>query len=62
MSLEDNIANLHIDTKTVKDITSVSGHLSAFHIPKVLLTLNTLWIVFPYGLVMSCVGLSEGLL
>ncbi len=52
----------HIDTKTVKDIASVSGNLPPFHIPKVPFTLDTLWIVFPYGLIMSCVGLTEGLL
>ncbi|MGF7230054.1 SulP family inorganic anion transporter [Arachidicoccus sp.] len=51
-----------IDTKMVKDIASVSGNFPPFHIPVVPFTLNTLWVVFPYGLIMSCVGLTEGLL
>ena len=53
---------LKIDTKTVKDIASVSGSLPPFHIPKVPLTIDTLQIIFPYGLVMAGVGLTEGLL
>ena len=51
-----------IDTKTVKDIASVSGGLPPFHIPHVPLTFETLQIIFPYGLVMGGVGLTEGLL
>lgn len=51
-----------IDTKTVKDIASVSGGLPPFHIPQVPLTFETLQIIFPYGLVMGGVGLTEGLL
>lgn len=51
-----------IDTKMVKDIASVSGNFPPFHIPVVPFTLKTLWVVFPYGLIMSCVGLTEGLL
>ncbi|MFY7826750.1 MAG: SulP family inorganic anion transporter [Flectobacillus sp.] len=53
---------LKIDTKTVKDIASISGSLPPFHIPKVPLTIDTLQIIFPYGLVMAGVGLTEGLL
>jgi SulP family sulfate permease len=52
----------HIDTKTVKDIASVSGGLPPFHIPQVPFTYETLQIIFPYGLVMGGVGLTEGLL
>lgn len=51
-----------IDTKTVKDIASVSGGLPPFHIPNIPLTLETLNIIFPYGLIMAGVGLTEGLL
>ncbi len=52
----------HIDTKTVKDIASVSGGFPPFHIPGVSLTLETLKVVFPYAMIMAGVGLTEGLL
>lgn len=52
----------HIDTKTVKDIASVSGGFPPFHIPSVPFNLATLKVIFPYGLVMAAVGLTEGLL
>ena len=51
-----------IDTKQVKDIASVSGSLPPFHIPQIPLTWETLQIIFPYGLIMAGVGLTEGLL
>ena len=51
-----------IDTKTVKDIASVGGGLPPFHIPQIPLTLETLNIILPYGLIMAGVGLTEGLL
>ncbi|MAG88212.1 SulP family inorganic anion transporter [Zunongwangia profunda] len=51
-----------IDTKQVKDIASVSGSLPPFHIPEIPFTLETLKIIFPYGLIMAAVGLTEGLL
>ncbi|MEZ4853977.1 SulP family inorganic anion transporter [Flavobacterium sp.] len=51
-----------IETKQVKDIASVSGSLPPFHIPTIPLNWETLKIIFPYGLVMAAVGLTEGLL
>ncbi|WP_341835327.1 SulP family inorganic anion transporter [Chitinophaga pollutisoli] len=51
-----------IDTKTVKDIASVSGGFPPFHIPMVPLNFETLGIIFPYALIMAGVGLTEGLL
>lgn len=51
-----------IDTKTVKDIASVSGGFPPFHIPDVPFSLDTLLIIFPYSLIMAGVGLTEGLL
>lgn len=56
------VLGFHIDTKTVKDIASVSGGFPPFHIPSVAFNLETLKIVFPYALVMAGVGLTEGLL
>lgn len=56
------VLGFHIDTRTVKDIASVSGGFPPFHIPSVPLTLATLRVIFPYGLIMAGVGLTEGLL
>ena len=51
-----------IDTKTVKDIASVSGGFPPFHIPNIPLTFDTLKLIAPYSLIMAAVGLTEGLL
>ncbi|MDR6562335.1 MULTISPECIES: SulP family inorganic anion transporter [unclassified Arcicella] len=51
-----------IETKTVKDIASVSGGFPPFHLPNIPFTFETLQIIFPYGLIMAGVGLTEGLL
>jgi len=51
-----------IDTKTVKDIASVKGGLPPFHIPAIPFNLEMLQVIFPYGLIMAGVGLTEGLL
>lgn len=53
---------LGIDTKTVRDIAAVSGGFPPFHIPEVPFDLETLKVILPYGLIMACVGLTEGLL
>lgn len=53
---------MKIDTKKVIDIASVSGSLPSFHIPQIPFSLETLKIIFPYALVMACVGLIESLL
>lgn len=51
-----------IETKTVGDIAHISGALPSFHIPEVPFTLETLWIVLPYSLILAAVGLIETLL
>ena len=51
-----------IDTKTVKDIASVSGGFPPFHIPEIPISFETLKIIAPYSMVMAAVGLTEGLL
>ena len=53
---------LGIETKTVKDIASVSCGFPPFHIPNIPITVETLKIIFPYALIMAAVGLTEGLL
>lgn len=52
----------NLDTRTVRDIASVSGGFPPFHIPQIPFSLDTLTIIFPYALIMAGVGLTEGLL
>nr|WP_315198654.1 SulP family inorganic anion transporter [uncultured Flavobacterium sp.] len=51
-----------IETKTVKDIASISGGFPPFHIPNIPINWDTLQLIFPYALIMAAVGLTEGLL
>lgn len=51
-----------IDTKTVKDIASVSGGFPPFHLPGISWSFETLQVIFPYALIMAGVGLTESLL
>lgn len=51
-----------IETKTVKDIASISGGFPPFHIPAVPFSFDMLKTIFPYSLVMAGVGLIESLL
>lgn len=53
---------LDIDTKTVRDISPISGSLPPFHIPMVPFTWETLKIILPAGAIVAAVGLTEGLL
>ena len=51
-----------IDTKTVGDISPISGSLPPFHIPAVPFTWETFKLILPYSAVVAAVGLTEGLL
>lgn len=51
-----------ISTRTVGDIAGISGALPAFALPQVPMTLETLWIVLPYSVVLGMIGLIETLL
>ncbi len=53
---------LGLDTRTVGDMTSISGGLPSFHLPLVPLNLETLRIIFPYALILAAIGLIESLL
>ena len=53
---------LGIETKTVKDIASVSGGFPPFHIPNIPINWETLKLIAPYSMIMAAVGLTEGLL
>lgn len=56
------VIGFDIETKTVKDIASVSGSLPALHIPQIPMTFEALAIIFQYGVIMAGVGLTESLL
>jgi SulP family sulfate permease len=51
-----------IETKTVGSIAHISGSLPEWNIPNVPFTLETLWIVLPYSVILAAVGLIETLL
>nr|WP_229518387.1 SulP family inorganic anion transporter [Massilia sp. PAMC28688] len=51
-----------IDTKTVGDMGSIAGGWPVFHVPAVPFTLETLYIILPYSLVLAAIGLIESLL
>ncbi len=51
-----------IDTRTVGDITSISGGFPPFHLPDVPLNLETFMLILPYAGIVAGVGLIESLL
>lgn len=53
---------LGLETKTVGDLGSIAGGLPSFHVPEVPWNLETLYIIFPYALILAAVGLIETLL
>ncbi|MCB9496499.1 MAG: SulP family inorganic anion transporter [Fibrobacteria bacterium] len=50
------------NTRRVGDMGSIAGGFPSFSIPEVPVSWETLKIVFPYSLIMACVGLLESLL
>ncbi|MEE4147150.1 MAG: SulP family inorganic anion transporter [Halieaceae bacterium] len=56
------VIGLDLDTRVVGDIASIKGGLPSFHIPSVPFNLDTLWIIFPYAVVLAAIGLIESLL
>ncbi len=56
------VAVAGIETKTVGNMGSIAGGLPVFHIPKVPFTLETLYIIAPYSLILAAIGLIESLL
>jgi SulP family sulfate permease len=51
-----------IDTRAVGDLATISGGLPQFNIPAVPLNLETLYIIFPYAVILAGIGLIESLL
>ncbi len=56
------VSVLGIETKTVGDMGSIAGGLPQFHLPQVPFNLATLYIIFPYALILAAIGLIETLL
>lgn len=56
------VIGLNIDTPTVGDLASIEGGLPSFHIPQVPMTLETLYIILPYSIILAAIGLIESLL
>ena len=51
-----------IEVPRVGDLADIEGGLPAFHLPSVPMTLETLWIVLPYAVILAAIGLIESLL
>ncbi len=51
-----------IDVPRVGDMASIEGSLPSFHLPAVSFTLETLWIILPYAVILAAIGLIESLL
>jgi len=51
-----------LDTKTVGDIAPIGGAFPPFHFPEVPLNFETLYIIFPYAVILAAIGLIESLL
>ena len=56
------VLGFDIDTKTVGDIASIQGGFPPFHIPNIIWSLETLYIILPYAFIVAGVGLIESLL
>ena len=56
------VIGFDLDTRSVGDLASISGGLPQFHIPVVPLSFETLWIILPYAIILSAIGLIESLL
>ncbi len=56
------VIGIGIDVPRVGDMASIQGGLPSLHIPAVPLNLETVWIILPYALILSAIGLIESLL
>lgn len=65
------VIGLDLDARTVQNVlqdmtgdplASIAGGFPEFHIPSVPFTLETLWIILPYSIILAAVGLIESLL
>ena len=56
------VIGFQIDLPRVGDLASIEGGLPTFHLPQVPLSLETLYIILPYSLILAAIGLIESLL
>ncbi len=56
------VIGIGFETKTVGDIASIAGGLPDFHLPMVPFSMETLWIILPYSIILAAIGLIESLL
>ncbi len=56
------VIGLDLDTKRVADLASIEGGFPSLHIPMVPMNWETLYIIFPYAVILAAVGLIESLL
>ncbi|MBL4787519.1 MAG: SulP family inorganic anion transporter [Kordiimonadaceae bacterium] len=56
------VLGFDIEIPSVGDLASISGGLPDFAIPTVPMTFETLYIIFPYALILAAIGLIESLL
>ncbi len=56
------VTGLGLDLRTVGDLASIAGGFPEFHIPTVPFTLETLWVILPYSIILAAIGLIESLL
>jgi sulfate permease, SulP family len=54
--------SMGLDIRTVGDMGTISSSLPLFHIPQVMLSWETLWIILPYSISLAFVGILESLL
>lgn len=51
-----------LETRSVKDLATIGGAFPSFHLPGVPFNLETLYIIFPYSLILAAIGLIESLM
>ncbi|MBP1157399.1 SulP family sulfate permease [Paenibacillus sp. PvR052] len=51
-----------MNVKTVGDMGQITSSFPLFHLPQVIFSLETLWIILPYSLSLALVGILESLL
>ncbi|WP_339862646.1 SulP family inorganic anion transporter [Paremcibacter congregatus] len=56
------VIGFNLDIPRVGDLASIAGGLPTFHIPEIPLTLDSLWIILPYAIILAAIGLIESLL
>ncbi len=56
------VAFTGLDTRTVGEVASIAGGLPSFGIPSVPFNFETLFIIFPYAVILAAIGLIESLL